>query len=81
MNNIKHRVITTLDRQELEFLDKLGKDALFSTGLKISRAKIIAWLVDFTKNLNLNGENIKSEIDFNHRILELLKYSPTSHGR
>lgn len=66
------RVVTFLNREEVDFLDKLGKDALFSTGLKLSRAKLIAWLVDFIKRLNINGEDIKSEKDFENRVLEIL---------
>jgi len=69
----KERVVTFLNREELDFLDKLGKDALFSCGLKISRAKVIEWLVDFIQKLNLNGENIRSEKDFESRILQILK--------
>ncbi len=77
MKNIIHpekreRVVTFLDRNEVDFLDKLGKDALFSTGVKISRAKLIAWLVDFIKKPNLNGEGIKSEKDFENRIMKIL---------
>lgn len=64
----EQRVVTFLNRQEMDYLDKLGKDALFSTGLKLSRAKLIAWLVDFTKQLNINGEGIKSEKDLENRI-------------
>jgi len=67
------RVVTFLNRNEIDFLDKLGKDALFSTGIKLSRAKLIAWLVDFTKQLHLGGEGIKSERDFENRIREVLK--------
>jgi len=82
----KERVVTFLNRQEVDFLDKLGKDALFSTGLKLSRTKLIAWLVDFLKELNINGENIRSEKDFENRITQVLGQnsrgvSPTSHGR
>lgn len=62
------RVVTFLNRQEVDFLDKLGKDALFTTGIKLSRAKLIAWLVDFMKDLNISGEGIKSEIDFVKKI-------------
>jgi len=69
----KERVVTFLNRQELDFLDKLGKDALFSCGLKISRAKVIEWMVDFVQKLNLSGENIRSEKDFESRIMEILK--------
>ena len=72
-----HRVVTFLNREEIDFLDKLGKDALFSTGLKLSRARLIAWLVDFTKSLNLKGEGIKSEEDFENRIKAVLQKNPT----
>jgi hypothetical protein len=80
------RVVTFLNRDEVDFLDKLGKDALFSTGLKLSRAKLIAWLVDFIKKLNINGENIKSERDLENMVMEVLGQNlkgsvPTSHGR
>ncbi len=72
------RVVTFLNRDEVDFLDKLGKDALFSTGLKVSRAKLISWMIDFAKKLNLNGENIKSEGDFENRIVNLLKQNENS---
>jgi len=86
LNQLKdQRVVTFLNRGEVDFLDKLGKDALFSTGLKLSRAKLIAWLVDFMKKLNINGQEIKSERDFENRIMEVLGQNlkgsvPTSHG-
>jgi len=66
------RVVTFLNRYEVDFLDSLGKDALFSTGIKISRAKLIAWLVDFMEQLRINGRGIKSKRDFENRILEVL---------
>jgi hypothetical protein len=66
------RVVTFLNREEVDFLDKLGKDALFSTGLKLSRAKLISWLVDFIKELNIQGENLQSEKDFISRIKKTL---------
>lgn len=80
------RVVTFLNRYEVDYLDKLGKDALFSTGVKLSRAKLIAWLVDFMEDLKINGQGIKSKRDFENRILEVLGQNlngsvPTSHGR
>ena len=68
------RVVTFLNRAEVDFLDKLGKDALFSAGLKVSRAKLIAWLIDILKGLNIDGKNIKSEQDLEIRILEGLNH-------
>lgn len=66
------RVVTFLNRKEVDFLDSLGKDALFSTGLKLSRARLITWMVDFMKKLDISGKDIKSEKDFEDRILEVL---------
>jgi len=68
----EQRVVTFLNRREMDFLDKLGKDALFSTGLKLSRAKLIAWLVDFMKELHINGQGLKSEEDLRYRIKRAL---------
>ncbi len=80
------RVVTFLNRDEVDFLDKVGKDALFSTGLKLPRARIIAWLIDLAKELRLNGDGIKSEKDFQNRFIEVfggvVKGSvPASHGK
>jgi hypothetical protein len=69
------RVVTFLTRDEVDFLDKLGKDALFSTGFKLSRAKLIAWLIDFSKALNFNGKDIKSENDFENRLKTVFRQS------
>lgn len=55
-----HRVITMLNREELEFLDKLGKDALFSTGHKLSYNEILRTLIDFSMELGLSGSQAVS---------------------
>ncbi|MFA6383925.1 MAG: hypothetical protein WCY10_00985 [Candidatus Omnitrophota bacterium] len=68
------RVVTFLNRDEVDFLDKMGKDAFFSSGSKVSRAKLISWLVDMLKGLNINGENIKTEADLERRIVEALQH-------
>lgn len=74
----KERVVTFLNREEVDYLDKLGKDALFSSGLKLSRAKLIEWLVDFVKELNINGENIRSEEDLKRKMMKSLP--PATEG-
>lgn len=66
------RVVTFLNRDEVDFLDRIGKDALFSTGTKLSRAKLICWFVDFIEKLRITGEGIKSERDFENRITQVL---------
>lgn len=75
------RVVTFLNRSEVDFLDKLGKDALFSTGLKLSRTKLIAWLIDFAEKLKISGNGIKSEKDLENRIINLLKISAVEQMR
>ena len=67
------RVVTFLNRDEVDFLDKMGKDAIFSTGTKLSRAKLIAWLVDILKGLNISGENLKTEKELEARIMKAIK--------
>jgi len=67
------RVVTFLNRDEVDFLDRLGKDALFSTGLKLSRARLIAWFIDFIEKLKINGKGIKSETDLEKRIFKYIK--------
>ena len=67
------RVVTFLDRNEVDFLDKLGKDALFSTGFKLSRTKLIAWMVDFTKSLKISGAGIRCENDLEKKVIEGLE--------
>jgi len=67
------RVVIFLNRQEIDFLDKIGKDALFSTGVKVSRAKFIAWLVDLAQGLQLNGDGIKNEKDFEEKFFQTIR--------
>lgn len=69
-NKIKHRVITLLDREELDFLDKLGKDALFSTGHKLSYNEILKGLIDFSREIGLSGEKVDSRGALKEKILE-----------
>jgi hypothetical protein len=73
-NERNQRVVTFLNREEVDFLDKLGKDALFTAGAKLSRAKLIAWLVDMLKGLNISGENLKSEEDLERRVVAALQH-------
>jgi len=73
------RVIAFLNRQQVDFLDKIGKDALFSKGAKLSRVKIISCLVDLLRELDINGEDISSLEDLKLRIKEKIASNyPTS---
>jgi len=59
-----------LNREELDFLDKLGKDALFTTGHKLSYNDILVGLVEFVKEIGLSGERIDSYDALKTRIVQ-----------
>ncbi|HNX81256.1 MAG TPA: hypothetical protein PKL77_03835 [Candidatus Omnitrophota bacterium] len=51
-------------------MDKLGKDALFSTGHKLSYNEILKGLIDFAMESGVSGENIKSFAALKEKMLE-----------
>src|SRR3989338_10163767 len=65
-----HRVVTFLDRSQVDYLDKMGKDALFSTGVKFPRTRIISALIDLLRKLNLSGEGLRSEQELEERLVQ-----------
>ena len=67
-----HRVVTFLDRQQVDYLDKLGKDALFSTGVKFPRTRIISALIDLLRKVNMSGEGLRSDRDLEERLVKKL---------
>jgi hypothetical protein len=73
MKTTTHRVITMLERQEMDFLDKLGKDALFSTGHKLSYNEILKGLIDIAMETGVSGDNINSLDTFKERLLSQIR--------
>lgn len=71
--NIKHRVITMLDREELDFLDKLGKDALFSTGHKLSYNEILRALIDFSREVGLSAADVDSDTALKEKLFRQIR--------
>ena len=69
---VTHRVITMLGRQELDYLDKLGKDALFSTGHKLSYNDILRGLIEFAMEAGISGEKIDSANSLKEKLLQQL---------
>jgi len=68
-----HRVVTFLTREELDFLDKLEKDMMFSTGVYISRAKIIEDMVDLLKATRMDANGIKDDTQLKEKMRESIK--------
>ena len=67
-----HRVVTFLDRGRVDFLDKLGKDAQFSSGVKLSRTQILAAMVNALRRLNLTGKGVTTTEQFEQRIVNAM---------
>jgi enoyl reductase-like protein len=68
--HMMHRVITMLDRDEMDFLDKIGKDALFTTGHKLTYTEILKGLIDFAKDMGLSGEKVSSLDAFKQKMMQ-----------
>ncbi len=74
-----HRVIASLNREQVDYLDQLGKDAQFSSGIKLSRTQILAAMVNALKRLNLTGDGVTTAEQFEQRIVDAMM--DTSRGR
>jgi len=69
---LTHRVVTFLTREELDFLDKLEKDMMFSTGKHLSRAQIIQDIADILTQTKMNASGIKDDGELKARIMEAI---------
>ena len=67
-----HRVIASLNREQVDYLDKIGKDAQFSSGIKLSRTHILAAMVNVLRRLNLTGEGVMTADQFEQRIMDAM---------
>ena len=67
-----HRVIASLNRDQVDYLDKIGKDAQFSSGVKLSRTQVLAAMVNVMKRLSLTGEGVTTAKQFEERIVDAI---------
>jgi len=56
----KITVVTFLGRDQVDYLDKLGKDYFFRYGRTLPRTKLLAALVDVLASLNLDAKKLGS---------------------
>jgi len=76
MTRDKQRTVTFLSRRQVDFLDKLGKDALFSQGSKLSRSEALSELVNFLMQLGINAKNVNfSKYSLSETLLKLIEES------
>jgi len=67
--NKKARLIAMISREEMDFIDRLGKDALFSTGRKLSRTEVVSAVLDAVASLSITGRNIHSKEELHNYIM------------
>jgi hypothetical protein len=58
-----------LTREEMDFLDKLEKDMMFSSGKSVSRSQIIEDLAELLKATGMNANGIASNEALKKKIL------------
>ena len=66
------RIVAFLTRAEVDFIDSLAKDALFSTGHKLSRTDIIRAMIDAITIKYVDGKGISSKSGLERRLLSLM---------
>ena len=66
------RVVVNLTREELEFVDKVGRDALFSTGKRLTNNKIIRAFINVMRELKIRGDGLYTCDELKNRILVML---------
>ena len=79
-NSHAHRVIACLNREQVDYLDKIGKDAQFSSGIKLSRTQILAAMVNVLKRLNLTGNGVTTVEQFEQRIVDAMMHNSSAQG-
>ena len=78
---ILSRVITFLTREELDYIDKVSKDSLFTTGSKLPRTKIIEAMVEACMKAGITGEQINSKEELMRRIFGAVAREAIREGR
>lgn len=63
------RVVVNLTREELEFIDNIGRDALFTTGKRLTNNKIIRAFINVMQEVKVKGDGLYSSEELKNRIL------------
>ena len=67
------RVVVNLTREELEFIDTIGRDALFTTGKHLTNNKIIRAFISVMQEVKVKGDGLYTAEELKNRILIKLK--------
>jgi len=67
------RVVVNLTREELEFIDNIGRDALFTTGKRLTNNKIIRAFISVMQEIKVRGDGLYSAEELKNKILVKIK--------
>ncbi|MFC1624657.1 PilZ domain-containing protein [Candidatus Omnitrophota bacterium] len=67
------RVVVNLTREELEFIDNIGRDALFTTGKRLTNNKIIRAFIEVMQEVKVKGDGLYNAEELKNRILVKLR--------
>lgn len=67
------RVVVNLTREELEFIDNIGRDALFTTGKRLTNNKIIRAFISVMQEIKVKGDGLYNAEELKNRILVKLR--------
>lgn len=69
-NEKTQRVIAFLNREDVDYLDTIGKNSLFTKGVKLSRIKIIRAMIEAIRDMKIDGKDIGSQEELKEAILK-----------
>jgi hypothetical protein len=67
------RIVAFLTREEIDFIDSLSKDALFSTGRRLSRTDIVRAMIDAIRAREVDGNGVTSKSDLEQKLLQIMQ--------
>ena len=70
---ITSRLVALLNKEEIEFINRLGVDALFSTGQRLTKVDIIAAFVDVMMQLDISSIGAKDKSELVKEIMSAAK--------
>ena len=66
------RIVAFLTREEIDFIDSLSKDAMFSTGHRLSRTDIVRAMIDAIRVRVIDANGVRSKSDLEKKLLHLM---------
>jgi protein-disulfide isomerase-like protein with CxxC motif len=71
--SMKARLIAMVSRHEMDFIDRISKDALYTTGKKLTRTDVVSAILEAVASLPINGKNVHSEQELRSCIVRTIR--------